>query len=386
MAVAVNMPQIGQDIEKGRILEWYVREGDAVKQGDIIATVESDKAIFEVEAFESGILLKILHQEGEEAEVFKPIAYLGQEGEVIDETTRDTEESDTNTTVPEKEEIILPEKSTRPDKLFASPTARRMARDHKLNLENITGSGPNGRIIKRDLIPLINAEEDPGIQVMDKVIPFSSMRKRIAERLTYSKQNIPHFYLFREANVTGALEARNKYNQDNHSHLSINDLIIYATATALKQFPRLNSHVEEDKLILKGQIHIGLAVAVEDGLLVPVLHDADKKNLGEISGIASDIIKKAQEGKMTGGATGTFTISNLGMYGISRFQAIINPPESAILSIGATVKKAVPGKNGIEFADFITLGLACDHRVIDGIYGAQFLEALAHELNHVKIE
>ena len=388
MATAVNMPQIGQDIEKGLILEWYFSEGDPVEQGDIIATVESDKAVFEVEAFETGTLIKIIHQEGEEAEVFKPIAWIGTPDETIEEKVPAVEKDlidKSEITVNElPKEVVIERRS----KIFASPTAKRMARDHNLNLKEITGSGPNGRIVKRDILPLIEGVPSTGItkDAADQVIPFSPMRKRIAERLSYSKQNIPHFYLYHDANVSKILEARIKYNENSKTHLSINDLIVYASVSALKQFRRLNSHVEEDKLIIKGNVNIGLAVSVEDGLLVPVLRDADRKNLDELSQNAKDIINRALEGKMAGGMPGTFTISNLGMYGISRFQAIINPPESAILTVGNINRKVIPVNGGFGFADFITLGLACDHRVIDGVYGAKFLKSLAHELENINIE
>jgi len=178
---------------------------------------------------------------------------------------------------------------------------------------------------------------------------------------------------------------RKKHNEQHPGKISINDVIVHAVAGALKEFPRLNAHVQDHQIILKGNINIGIAVIVEDGLLVPVIPDADRKSLDEISHIAKDIIQKAQRGIMQGGSPGSFTVSNLGMYGISEFQAIINPPESAILSVGNAEKRAVPGELGVEFADYMTFGLACDHRVIDGAYGARFLALLAEKLENLTI-
>ena len=376
MAIAVNMPQIGQDINKGVIREWYVGEGEQVEEGDILATVESEKAAFEVEALESGILIKILFEVGQEAEVFKPIAYIGVPGEQIPETS-DIEPS--RDAEPLKADSRDPSPGPSDNrKIFASPAVKRIAREHNISLEKIIGSGPEGRIIKRDLLPYLEGKGD-------QALPFSPTRKSIARRLTQSKQHIPHFYLSRNINVSGMLSERKKYNDAHTNKLSINDLIIYAVAFSLREFPKLNAHVQDDKIILIGNINIGMAVIIEDGLLVPVIPDADKKSLDEISRYSKEIIQKAQQGIMQSGSPGSFTVSNLGMYGISEFQAIINPPESAILSVGTVEKRAVPDGQGVQFADYMTFGLACDHRVIDGAYGARFLALLAKKLENLKI-
>ena len=378
MAIAVNMPQIGQDITRGVISEWHVNEGDRVEEGDILATVESEKAAFEVEALGSGILIKILHQVGQEAEVFKPIAYIGEPGEKVTETV-EQEPAAAEASSQETDTGTIPANGTGGRRIFASPAVKRLAREHNISLEDISGSGPEGRIIKRDLQPYL--EDEPGNQV----IPFSPIRQEIARRLKESKREIPHYYLSRHINVTAMLTMRKKHNEQHPGKISINDVIVHAVAGALKEFPRLNAHVQDHQIILKGNINIGIAVIVEDGLLVPVIPDADRKSLDEISHIAKDIIQKAQRGIMQGGSPGSFTVSNLGMYGISEFQAIINPPESAILSVGNAEKRAVPGELGVEFADYMTFGLACDHRVIDGAYGARFLALLAEKLENLTI-
>jgi len=386
MAKAVNMPQIGQDINKGMIREWYVGEGDQVEEGDILATVESEKAAFEVEALDSGTLIKILFEVGQEAEVFKPIAYIGVPGEQIPEASNIEPSGDP---APLKADTGDPSPGPAGgEKIFASPAVKRMAREHNISLDEIRGSGPEGRIISRDLLPYLergNEEPMEDAGKADQLIPFSPPRQNIARRLTQSKQNIPHFYLSRHINVSGMLSEREKFNENHPDKLSINDLILFAVAASLKEFPKLNAHVQESQIILKGNINIGIAVIVEDGILVPVIPDADRKSPDEISHIAKDIIQKAQRGIMQGGSPGSFTVSNLGMYGISEFQAIINPPETAILSVGNAEKRAVPGDQGVEFADYMTFGLACDHRVIDGAYGARFLASIADNLENLKI-
>jgi pyruvate dehydrogenase E2 component (dihydrolipoamide acetyltransferase) len=390
MAIAVNMPQIGQDITRGVIREWYVSEGDRVEEGDILATVESEKAAFEVEAPDSGTLIKILYPAGQEAVVFKPIAYIGEPGEKVPEG-EDVEVEPTG-----RDEIpsgpgtgIASGAAPASRKIFASPAVKRMAREHHILLGQVKGSGPEGRIIKRDLLPYLEGEQqqqvnEPG-QLTDQIIPFSPTRLSIARRLIQSKQHIPHFYLSRHIRVSGMLAMREKYNEQHADRISINDVIIYAVAGTLGAFPKLNAHVQDQQLMLKGRINIGMAVIVEDGLLVPVIPDADRKSLGEISLHAKNLIQKARQGILQGGVPGTFTISNLGMYGISEFQAIINPPETAILSVGRVEKRAVPDGQDVRFADYMTFGLACDHRVIDGAYGARFLESLSEKLENLEI-
>ena len=388
MATAVNMPQIGQDITKGVIREWFINEGDPVEEGAILATVESEKAAFEVEAMNSGTLIKILYRAGEEAAVFKPIAYIGEPGEKVPDIQDDNPSAAEETHI--EAEIVKPSPNTAGSrKIFASPAVKRLAREHNLSLADIKGSGPEGRIIKRDLLPYLagvseQTENAPG-PVVDKVIPFSPARQRMSRRLTESKKRIPHFYLTRQIDVSAMLAGRKKYNDEHRDKVSINDMILYSVARSLREFPRLNAHVEDHQVILKGNINIGMAVIAEDGILVPVIPDTDRKSLGEISRYTKEMIEKAQQGIMPGSAPGTITISNLGMYGISEFQAIINPPESAILTVGNAEKRAVPGDQGVRFADYMAFGLACDHRAIDGAYGARFLESLAQKLENFKI-
>ena len=428
MAIAINMPQVGQDIDFARIIEWHVREGDEVKEGDILATVESDKASFEVEASEPGIVLQLLFEKDDEAAVFKPIAYIGKKGESILDEKEKTESPAENFEAHEgissagKEELS-------PDALFSSPSARRLARENNLELSEITGSGPNGRIIKKDVeayLKLAKSErkvtpvakkiaeetgsslglidgsgyggrimkkdvissisqvkstvlkESPG----DQAILFNKARKRAAERLSFSKQTIPHYYLFSDVDVSSILNWRKTTNSKLGIKISINDIIIKSVAEALRKFPEMNSWVDDEKMLLKPEINIGVAVSTPAGLLVPVIPDSDKLNLTEINEQSQKNAEDARKGLINMNNPGTFTVTNLGMYGIDKFLPIINPPECAILSVGAVEKKVVPKDGEIAIIDSVTLGLACDHRAVDGAKASEFLSYLKENMEH----
>ena len=423
MTIAINMPQVGQDIEFAKIIKWHVGEGDEVKEGDIVATVESDKASFEVETSVAGIVLKLLFKEGDKAIVFKPIAYIGQ---------KDESSPDKNNKIPsvvEKIEIkneissVRIEEESKPKGQFSSPSARRIAKERNLELSEIKSSGPDGRIVKKDVeayLELNKSEkkgtpvakkiaEETGIilgsvqgtgyggRVMkkdiisyfspvkstilkeipgDKVVLFLKTRKRAAERLCFSKLTIPHYYLFSEVDITNTLNWRKTTNSNLGIKISVNDIIIKSIAEALRMFPEMNSWVDNEKMLLKSEINIGVAVSTSTGLLVPVIPDADRLNLIEINDRSRKNLEDARRGIIHMDKPGTFTISNLGMYGISRFLPIINPPECAILSIGAAEKKVVPKNGKIIIIDNITLGLACDHRAVDGAEASEFLSGL----------
>jgi pyruvate dehydrogenase E2 component (dihydrolipoamide acetyltransferase) len=275
--------------------------------------------------------------------------------------------------------------------VHASPSARRFARQHDVDLAGISGSGPNGRIVKEDILRAIGEKKTevtgpasgPGSELTDsdRIIPFSKIRQTIADRMTRSATSIPHFYLFIEVDLTDALAWRESYNTSSSWKLSINDLIVKASARALTIHPGINAHVEPHQLVVKKDINIGIAVSVEDGLIVPVLARADKMNILEISKASKDLTKQAREGVMKTSSPGTFTISNLGMFSVSRFLPIINPPEAAILGVGATEKKMVPTSgNSFAFRDKLNLTLACDHRAVDGVLAAEFLHSLKQHL------
>jgi pyruvate dehydrogenase E2 component (dihydrolipoamide acetyltransferase) len=368
------MPQVGQDIPKARIMEWHVGIGDKVEESDLLATVESEKAVFEVEAFAEGTVLRILFSEGEEAEVLKPIAYIGEPGEEIPEekgTAPPAEVAeDSGSGVESSQQGGHPVGySGNPDKLLISPSARRFAMKHGIDLNEVKGSGPGGRIVKQDIEAMLGAGGD-------KVIRFGNARKTIAERLAYSKQNIPHYYLFLEIDFSAAMKWRKEVNEREGAGISVNDILIRASARALSEFPAMNSHVDNEKMTLKADINIGVAVSAPDGILVPIIPGADKLDIRQISEVSGKNAENARRRVMNPGPAGTFTVSNLGMFGIDRFLPIINPPECAILSAGKVKKKLVPGEDGVRTIESMTLGLACDHRAVDGAEASRFLDRI----------
>lgn len=368
MAKPILMPQIGESIETGKIIEWLVKEGDSVRKGDVILVVESEKATFEVEAYESGVIQEILYSNGDEAEVLKPIAYLVQPGEDAEEALPKT-----------------PPERVQQTSRFASPSARRLAREHGIDLQTISGSGPHGRIIKRDVLEaVVSAPEIERVMAEDREIPLSRMRKVIAERMTRSKQTIPHFYLFSEVDMTEALAWRKAYNEKSNARVTITDMIVKAVASALSEFERMNAYAGDEKIILKRNINIGVAVSIPDGLLVPVIPDADQKDVIEISRVCRENTEAARRGSLRTPAVGTFTITNLGMYSVSRFLPIINPPECGILGVGSIDRKVVAIGDGIHIRDIMPLCLACDHRAVDGVYAAQFLTKIKELMESYK--
>ena len=386
MAKPILMPQIGENIETGKIIEWLVKVGDSVKEGDIIVVVESEKAIFEVEAYEPGVIREILYSDGDEAAVLKPIAYLAEAGEEIGDSPQKLSGS---FALPTEQEITVKQVHLQPSgtSRFASPSARRIAREHGIELNTISGSGPRGRIIKRDVISATESKAPEVVRVLteDTEIPFSRMRKVIANRLTRSKQTIPHFYLSNEVDMTEALAWRKAYNEKNHTRITITDMIIKAVASALSEFQRMNAHADSEKIILKKNVNIGVAVAISDGLLVPVIPDANQKDIQEISRVCRGNAEAARRGSLRTPATGTFTITNIGMYAISRFSPIINPPECAILGVGSIEKKVAVIDDGIHIRDMMNLCIACDHRAVDGVYAAQFMNRVKELMEGYRI-
>lgn len=383
MAQAVLMPQVGQDIKTAVLVEWTVAVGDAVKPNDVIALVESDKATFEVEAMAEGVVLKRLLEQGEEGKVLEPIAYIGQPGEEI-EAEKASDNSGPAAQPPKAEASPTTATPASADgHIAAAPAARRLARERGVDLSTVIGTGPGGRIVRDDVLAAISAAPAPtavGAGGTEEV-PFSKLRRTIAERLTHSKQNIPHFYLSVDVDMRAALDWRRTYNQASPTKASITDVIVCTTARALVQHPRLNAHVADDRLVIHKNINIGVAVVVEDGLIVPVVARADQLALEQISQQVRDNAEGARKGILKTQAVGTFTISNLGMCDVGMFLPIINPPESAILGVGAIGKRphAEAGAS-LCVADAMTLALACDHRAVDGTYAAAFLNELKKNL------
>ncbi|MFW6154941.1 MAG: dihydrolipoamide acetyltransferase family protein [Planctomycetota bacterium] len=379
--VPVNMPQVGQDIAKATIIEWLKAEGDPVAAGEVIAVVESEKASFEVEADTDGVLLKRLYDAGDEGPVLEPIAWVGRPGDSVD----DAAEAASETPPASAPAATAPATVAAPmtERLAVSPVARRLAAAHDVDLSTLTGTGPGGRIVKADVLAAAEspAAESPAAAPADALpetdteVPFDRMRATIARRLTRAARTVPHFSIAVDVDMTDANRWR-KTPAAGGVKITVTDIIIHATARALREYARLNAIVDETKLTLKPRVNIGVATAVDNGLLVPVIADAHVRSLSEIAVASREAAETARRGTLTSTAAGTFTVSSLGMYGVGRFTPIINAPECAILAVAAITPRVVPVGEAIGVRQMMTLTLACDHRAIDGPYAAAFLNRL----------
>ncbi|GBR42386.1 pyruvate dehydrogenase complex dihydrolipoamide acetyltransferase [Gluconobacter roseus] len=398
MATDILMPALSPTMTEGKLARWLKAEGDTVSAGDVIAEIETDKATMEVEAVDEGILGRILIQEGAEGILVNtPIAVLVEEGEAVPEA------SSTQTTAAPKAEAAPAEakpasataKAPGEDKgerIFVSPLAKRMARERGIALGALTGSGPNGRILKRDVEKGPNAPKTapktapaatPVTTSEETVrrVPNSTMRKVIARRLTESKTQVPHFYVSVDIELDALLELRSKLNataQENSFKISVNDMMIKAVALALKKVPGVNVQFTDAETLHFENVDISMAVSIPDGLITPIIRDADRKSLREISVEAKDLAKRARAGKLKPEEFqgGTFSISNMGMFGVREFAAIINPPQAGILAIASGEKRAVVRGSEIAVATVMTATLSVDHRAVDGALGAEWLNAL----------
>jgi pyruvate dehydrogenase E2 component (dihydrolipoamide acetyltransferase) len=397
MATKVIMPQGGQDIEKGTVVRWLKREGEPVKKGEVIFEVETEKAVFDVEAPVDGYLLKILVLEGVETPIFSTIGLIGNRDEVLEvpETAPAARPETDTAAVPEsKLEGIAGEEGARPgeEKIKITPKAKRIAIEKGVRIQLLKGTGPQERITEKDVLDYLERQPVPEPAPFSRVeggrvVPLSKVRKVTARRMQQSKQSVPHFYVTVSADMTAALKFRAKYlvlstvevneSQDvaGESALSVTDLITRASVLALREFPQLNSSIlDEDHLVLWEDINIGIAVALEEGLVVPVLENADRLSLPQIALQSRRLERLAKEGKQSSLAQGRFTISNLGMFNVDNFIAIINPPEAAILAVGSIEKQVIPTENGdIGVRDRMNMTLSIDHRIGDGVLAARFL-------------
>ncbi len=401
MAEVVRLPKMSDTMTEGVIVKWNYKVGDSVKSGDILAEVETDKATMDMEVYAKGTILHLALNEGDATPVDSIIAVVGNPGEdfqsllgsapaapapaaaVVEAApvaTPAAPAAHTATPAP------APVASSNDERLKASPLAKKLAEEKGIDINQIQGSGENGRIVKKDIetfTPAASSKATATVAVASGTESFhevnvSQMRKTIAARLGESKFSAPHFYLTLEINMDKATQAREQMNTVSDVKISMNDLVIKAAAAALRKNPNINSSWLGTKIRYNHHIHIGVAMAVEDGLLVPVVRFADNKSLSQISSEVKEYGKKAKEKKLqpqdwTGN---TFTISNLGMFGIDEFTAIINPPDACILAVG-TVKDTVGVVNGeIKPVKTMKVTLSCDHRVVDGAMGAQFLKTL----------
>ena len=407
MPVKILMPALSPTMEHGNLAKWMKKEGDVVSAGEVIAEIETDKATMEVEAVDEGILVKIVVQEGaQEVPVNSLIAVLLEEGEdasalddFIAQNSSKASETETPEAKPktESQSVISeePVKNSAPAKsevsmtktsnggrIFASPLAKRIASNEGISLSSIVGTGPHGRIVKADVLGAGSAKGRVQRHSQEyNLVPNNNMRKIIAKRLVESKQTVPHFYLSLECAMDAVLEARAQINaefgDDKSKKLSVNDFVILATAKALKDVPEANASWGDDAIMMYNNIDVSIAVAIEGGLITPVIRNADQKEIAKISSEMKDLAKRARENalKPEEFQGGGFSISNLGMYGIKSFNAIVNPPQGCILAVGASSKRAVIVNDKIEMRTMMDVNLSCDHRVVDGAVGALFLNA-----------
>ena len=394
--IVVTMPRLSDTMEEGTVATWLKKVGDKVEEGDILAEIETDKATMEFESFQSGFLLYIGLQVGESAKVDDLLAIIGPEGvsvtQLVDNFGKNNssvdkieepvaKEIETKQSVESKAVVIDNKESVSNKRLFISPLAKKLALEKNININTISGSGENGRIIKIDIENYKTGA--PSTVILDlnesfEDVNHSQMRKTIAKRLGQSKFSAPHYYLSVEFDMSNAISFRNQYNSIPDVKISFNDIIVKASSMALSINPRLNSQWFDDKVRYNKHVHIGVAVGVDDGLVVPVLKFANQLNLSEIGSKVKDFAIKAKSKKLTSQEMegSTFTISNLGMFDIESFTSIINLPNSAILSVGSIIEKPVVKNGDIVVGNTMKLTLACDHRVVDGLTGAKFLQTL----------
>ena len=405
MAIVINMPRLSDTMTDGVVAKWHKQIGDSVNEGDLLAEIETDKATMEFEAFpgQEGKLLYIGTHEGEAAPVDTVLAILGEEGEDIEALKSGKTEE-----IVEKKTVVTDPTPTAPvasaplaatsslpaletdDSIKASPLARKLALDRGVDIAMVQGSGDHGRVVKRDIDsfnPAFHSSPQPGMTPQQSFpagvenytdTPVSQMRKVIAKRLSESKFSAPHFYITMDINMDNAIDSRKAMNVSDEVKISFNDLVVKSCALALKKHPVVNSAWMGDFIRQNDHVHIGVAVAVEDGLLVPVLRHADQMPLSAISAQVKDLAGKAKNKKLqpSDWEGNTFTISNLGMFGVEEFTAIVNPPDAGILAVGG-IKQVPVVKDGVVVpGNVMKVTLSCDHRVIDGASGAAFLQSV----------
>ncbi|MDG7057078.1 MAG: pyruvate dehydrogenase complex dihydrolipoamide acetyltransferase [Wolbachia endosymbiont of Penenirmus auritus] len=435
MSIEILMPALSPTMSKtgGKIVKWCKKEQDRVEVGDVIAEIETDKAIMEFESVDEGVLAKILVPEGASGvPVNQPIALMLEEGE--DSSALDNYATVSTTNVEAKKKVearsstssdssasfnpstlsnpfMLSNSSvssnpsvssqcltlgsrkeentkTTEGRIKISPLAKKIAQNENLDIKRLKGTGPYGRIIKADVLEFLNG----GVQIEnrersseDVIVEVSNMRQVIAQRLIESKQNIPHFYLTVDCRVDKLISLKNEINSaDENNKVTINDLIIKAVAFSMKKFPGVNSSWIDDKILRYANIDISIAVALEDGLITPIVKNADKKSVLSISKEVKDLVSRARSGKLRPEEFqgGGFTISNLGMFGIKTFSAIINPPQSCIMAVGTSKKQPIVVNEKIEIAEIIMVTLSVDHRTVDGALGTRFLNAFKHYIEN----
>ena len=408
MSEELNMPQMGYDMKEGVVVKWLMEEGSAVKIGDPVAEIETDKAVVEFESYAEGTLEKILVEEGSKVNVGEPIAIVGDGSNITEEEIVEEPAIEEEVTAQPEEEIVeesVTEESSADQKIKASPLAKTLANDNNIDLSNVTGTGPGGRIVKSDVLALIDNVEttekikidlttetnnaEPQIQNSDtSVKEENKMRAQIARVTQRSKQEVPHYYLSTDINMDKALEIRAQINSklaEQNIKISINDLIMKSVIDTLKKFPVFNSRYENGTTNMNEEINVSIAIALEEGLIMPAIINCNDMDIKQLSIASKDLVDRTKNGKLTSAeyTKGTFSISNLGMFDVNSFLAIILPPQTAMLAVGS-VKKVpiVTSDDDIKVSNIMNASLSADHRVTDGAEGAIFLAEIKNNLEN----
>ena len=410
MANIVEMPKLSDTMEEGAVASWLKKEGDTVEEGGTLCEIETDKATMEYQSPFGGVLLKIIAQPGKTMALNTPIAVIGKKGEAFDMNALMAAAGAKAASSPAAHAAkpapvaaaakpaspvapVAPASPVNTGRIKSSPLARRMAAASNVNLAGVAGSGPAGRIVMRDIEAAMaqggatGSTNNGGFVPMapreDQTIPVTLMRKTIAKRLLAGKNDAPHFYLTRSVNMGNMMQWRQMLNDaagEKGTKVSVNDLVIFATSRALRHHPGINASWQGDNIVQFGAVHMCVAVALPTGLVTPVIRNADQMPVRDIAAASRSLAQRAKAGQLANEdyAGGTFTISNLGMFGIEEFTAIINPPQAAILAVGATIPTpAVDAKGNVVEEQRMKITMSCDHRVIDGVMGAEFLKTLA---------
>ena len=413
MAKIIGLPKLSPTMEEGTLVAWIKKEGDEVEVDDLLAEVETDKATMEFRSFDRGVLLKILVAEGETLEPDVPVAIIGKAGEDVGELIAQVEAAGSGAGIaavsapasasaavsaavsaPVSAAVLAPVSAPvsvpasaglAGGRVLSSPLVRRLARERSIDLRAVQGTGPHGRVVKRDIDGYEGGAAvsfaSSGERLPPRVVKASSMRRTIARRLTESKQTVPHYYLTIDVDIAPLADARKAMNAELESvgkKVSLNDLIIKAAAVALRRVPEVNASWMGKEIHYHQVVDVSIAVAIEDGLMTPVLRDADRKGVAQIADEVRDLAERARDKKLQPEemSNGTFSISNLGMFGIEEFTAVINPPEGAILAVGTIRNEPVVRDGAIAAGRRMRFTMSCDHRVIDGATGARFMAAL----------
>ena len=406
MAETINMPKLGFDMAEGVLVRWVKQVGENINKGDVLAEIETDKATVEVESPASGVVLQLIVDQGTSVPVNAPIAIVGEAGEKVDapaaapKPEAKAEEKTAAQTAPTPAATTQASTPAESGPVKASPLARKVAKDNSVDLATVQGTGPGGRVVRKDVEAALTSSQPSAVSrpstpitnyqlptsVEDKVVPTTKLRQAIGRRLVESKQTIPHFYVTHEYKMEAVMDMRkqiNAYLGDNEK-VSVNDFIIKATALTLRQFPNLNATLKGNEIIQFGHVNVGVAVTVPGGLMTVVVKDADVKSMRQISGEIKAMAARAREGKVKPEDVdgSTFSTSNLGMYDVEEFIAIVNPPEAAILAIGSAKETPVVVNGEIKIGSRMKATISVDHRVSDGAEAAQFMQALAEFLEN----